>query len=908
MTKQPLRSYPPFALGQRPAYRCIIPLMLLILIAMGLPARSGAQQTCQPDGDVDQDGSVTIADALLAFQQVLSSGQLSACQLSIADVFPIPTTPDGDVTVSDVSCIFQKALSLPSCLDTPNEPPIVNAGRDQSVDAGTVVILSGVASDPDGHIVNYLWEQTGGATVVISNADQASASFVAPEAGTSVALTFRLTVTDDDGATASDDTTVYSGGNTDERGNGISTTGDNQILVELLPEDTTAPNPFDLNGLTLVFTPDGQGGYSRDVRSLAWEEDIGAAVADGAVIALESFGFVFAGQRWDAFHVSRHGLVTFGGPSAYKYWDSENRFETMRSIGGNFVNAPTISPLYKPMLGGRNDRHGATQHVARWPDRVVVTWITSEPDYYVHGVPPENPDRFQAVLGADGSIRFNYADVTLGDGIVGLFPDEEISKGDLIARIIDDMNPDLPGHLDLLEVAIYESNTGVLDTGGVIVELTMREPLPDPGDSPLWAYHLSFDTDQPFWTHPDAADRDFLWEILVNADGDYVAHGPGVQGVLARDATNRIALHGYFGELRSLSATLLAISTVQGEWVIRDWATPALMEIPTESGTVIDLSQSDSRFTNWHSEVFHYRSILDLTEIGCRVVAALGDRFDFFVFHSEFRLDSQESGAPWHQYGGDTSITGIGDVFRRDAPCGEGRLLGRWELPVWIESNSVWNDGARYYDERTGFERGLLLFAHELTHVWTAFASFVNRDGEREPLFGGYCQCHWRWDLHQPAAFPWHADDPGARSLMGQKGTYWRDNGNGTFTPLDGYWSGGHSWLDLYMMGLADAHEVPDMFILRNLREVNEGEWWGPHTGEKEIVSINQIIAAEGPREPRAAHSQKVFNAGFVYLLEPGQRPSGDLLDLHRRYRDQVQEHWRHITGGRSQITTNVHE
>ena len=247
-------------------------------------------------------------------------------------------------------------------------------------------------------------------------------------------------------------------------------------------------------------------------------------------------------------------------------------------------------------------------------------------------------------------------------------------------------------------------------------------------------------------------------------------------------------------------------------------------------------------------------------------------------------------------------------MFRRDAPCGEGRLLGRWELPVWIESNSVWNDGARYYDERTGFERGLLLFAHELTHVWTAFASFVNRDGEREPLFGGYCQCHWRWDLHQPAAFPWHADDPGARSLMGQKGTYWRDNGNGTFTPLDGYWSGGHSWLDLYMMGLADAHEVPDMFILRNLREVNEGEWWGPHTGEKEIVSINQIIAAEGPREPRAAHSQKVFNAGFVYLLEPGQRPSGDLLDLHRRYRDKVQEHWRHITGGRSQITTNVHE
>ena len=350
--------------------------------------------------------------------------------------------------------------------------------------------------------------------------------------------------------------------------NGVSTTVDNQILVELLPGDTTEPNPFDLNGLTLVFTPDGQGGYSRDVRSLAWEEDIGSAVADGAVIELESFGFVFAGQRWRSFHVSQRGLVTFGGPFAYKYSDSENRFDTMRDIATKFVSTPTISPLYKPM-------HGATQHVARWPDRVVVTWITSDPHYYVHGVPPENPDRFQVVLGANGSIHFNYADVALGDGIVGLFPNDEITKGALIASAVDDMNPDLPGHLDLLEVAVYESNTGVLDTGYVIVELTMREPLPDPSDSPLWSYHLSFDTDQPFWTHPDAADRDFLWEILVNADGDYVAHGPGVQGVLARDATNRIALHGYFGEMRSLSATLIAISTVQGEWVIRDWA-PAL--------------------------------------------------------------------------------------------------------------------------------------------------------------------------------------------------------------------------------------------------------------------------------------------------------------------------------------------
>ena len=65
----------------------------------------------------------------------------------------------------------------------------------------------------------------------------------------------------------------------------ISTTADNRILVELAPEDTAAANLFDLNSRTLVFTPDGHGGYSRAVRSVAWEDNIGPSVADGAEIS-----------------------------------------------------------------------------------------------------------------------------------------------------------------------------------------------------------------------------------------------------------------------------------------------------------------------------------------------------------------------------------------------------------------------------------------------------------------------------------------------------------------------------------------------------------------------------------------------------------------------------------------------
>ena len=187
----------PFAYALCPVYRYVPFLMLLALIAMGLPALSSAQPSCQPDGDVDQNNSVTAADALLAFQQALSLAQLSVCQRIIADVFPLPITPDGNVTASDALCIFQKALSLPSCLDTlpsSNQPPVVNAGPDQSVDAGTLVILSGTASDADGTIAAYAWAQTGGPAVSLTGAAAATAAFTAPEVTAAVTLTFRLTV------------------------------------------------------------------------------------------------------------------------------------------------------------------------------------------------------------------------------------------------------------------------------------------------------------------------------------------------------------------------------------------------------------------------------------------------------------------------------------------------------------------------------------------------------------------------------------------------------------------------------------------------------------------------------------------------------------------------------------------
>ena len=89
-----------------------------------------------------------------------------------------------------------------------NRAPTANAGADQTVDPQTQVSLTGAGTDSDGSVASFAWSQVSGTAVALTGADQASASFTAPAVAVTSTLGFRLTVTDDDGATGIDDITV----------------------------------------------------------------------------------------------------------------------------------------------------------------------------------------------------------------------------------------------------------------------------------------------------------------------------------------------------------------------------------------------------------------------------------------------------------------------------------------------------------------------------------------------------------------------------------------------------------------------------------------------------------------------------------------------------------------------------
>ena len=87
------------------------------------------------------------------------------------------------------------------------QPPVANAGADQTVDAGVVVTLDGSGSfDPGGAALTYQWSQTGGGAVTLSADSVVAPTFTAP--GSADTLTFELVVSDGTGSSKPSDVTV----------------------------------------------------------------------------------------------------------------------------------------------------------------------------------------------------------------------------------------------------------------------------------------------------------------------------------------------------------------------------------------------------------------------------------------------------------------------------------------------------------------------------------------------------------------------------------------------------------------------------------------------------------------------------------------------------------------------------
>ncbi len=175
------------------------------------------------DKTVDEEHEILLSDATTAD----SDGWVVSCSWtdngaggSFNDAYsshPIYTAPSVyDCEARDVTLTFtatddwgaEASDDLHVRVENVNHPSQVAAGTDQNVTPGDSVVLQATASDPDGPISDTHWEQIAGQPVTLSDTTGLQVEFIAPDVVSETFLSFRISVTDACGDTASDEVSV----------------------------------------------------------------------------------------------------------------------------------------------------------------------------------------------------------------------------------------------------------------------------------------------------------------------------------------------------------------------------------------------------------------------------------------------------------------------------------------------------------------------------------------------------------------------------------------------------------------------------------------------------------------------------------------------------------------------------
>src|SRR5262249_6732989 len=143
---------------------------------------------------------------------------------------------------------------------------------------------------------------------------------------------------------------------------------------------------------------------------------------------------------------------------------------------------------------------------------------------------------------------------------------------------------------------------------------------------------------------------------------------------------------------------------------------------------------------------------------------------------------------------------------------------------------------------------------------------------------------HWNFFLNIESTL----SSPAAARSSSMEGNVWRDNGAGTFTSInliDGY-----SRLDQYIMGLRPASDVLDTFVITTPSGTSATRESNPRpnvtvSGVRQNVTINQILQANGARNPNSTTAPKNFRTAVVLLTRQGTQPSAATLNKITLYR-----------------------
>ena len=234
-------------------------------------ADAGDDQTVNEEELVilDGSGSSDPDNDPLTYQWKHIAGPLVVLDLSdpVHPTFDAPEVQAGGATITFEFTVNDGELnSDPDLVDVTvknvNNPPIADAGDDQTVQENSSVNLDGSGSyDLDGEALTYSWVQTAGSTVSLSDSTAVNPSFTAPfVSSTGETLIFELTVSDGIDIATDDVIVIVENVNHSP----IADAGDDQTVNE---------------GSLVTLDGSGSGDPDNDPLSHQWNQTAGPSVS-----------------------------------------------------------------------------------------------------------------------------------------------------------------------------------------------------------------------------------------------------------------------------------------------------------------------------------------------------------------------------------------------------------------------------------------------------------------------------------------------------------------------------------------------------------------------------------------------------------------------------------------------------
>ncbi|MBI3074438.1 MAG: hypothetical protein HYY84_20185 [Deltaproteobacteria bacterium] len=195
------------------------------------------------------------------------------------------------------------------------------------------------------------------------------------------------------------------------------------------------------------------------------------------------------------------------------------------------------------------------------------------------------------------------------------------------------------------------------------------------------------------------------------------------------------------------------------------------------------------------------------------------------------------------------------------------------------------------------------VITHEMGHQWIAYVKLKSGTITTDP--NSSLRSHWDPLAHTEASImygnDWKETTP-PLTVFGKSipGTY-----------LSVGLPGGFSSLDKYLMGVHGPEKVKEFFRINATWKNILKHFAIPGnmaTGSKVKLTVSDIVAANGARNPAWKKAQTSFKGAFILIAEKGRKPTDDELKIAEYMRKRIPEHFKKETDNRFSISTTLNK